>query len=401
MNKLSLTRVIVRRIADDWKLLLTVFIGIFIATTIGAGTPIYLESLDQLSFNAALDRIDEPKIDVFGAEIVATDRSVERAERVVTDAVEEHIADVYDSHERFIKSRVAIIGTPDIPLPEGTGEGIYVSRGYLQHLSNLPDHVQVRRGANGIRHHRQFPVWRTHRGRRFLRNGRALQARNRPSGHTFHRSPQSESRIYRRQRGSGRQRTCRIPRLYPGSHTCRTSGHRHRHRRHLQPPRPGRSDVGPGRRSAQSPGHRDSRPIPDGAETGGKPLGPLRRRDGHALRPAGPRRGDHLPRPRDVHKGRADAGRYPDQPPAHQYGAGNYRPARLPRVALERPGPHRVRSGGHGGDRHYTGTAWSHNRWDRPKGSFLANADQDRGRVQLLAGTWPARNYHGADCRLL
>ena len=146
MNKLSLTRVIVRRIADDWKLLLTVFIGIFIATTIGAGTPIYLESLDQLSFNAALDRIDEPKIDVFGAEIVATDRSVERAERVVTDAVEEHIADVYDSHERFIKSRVAIIGTPDIPLPEGTGEGIYVSRGYLQHLSNLPDHVKFVEG---------------------------------------------------------------------------------------------------------------------------------------------------------------------------------------------------------------------------------------------------------------
>ena len=146
MNKLSLTRVIVRRIADDWKLLLTVFIGIFIATTIGAGTPIYLESLDQLSFNAALDRIDEPKIDVFGAEIVATDRSVERAERVVTDAVEEHIADVYDGHERFIKSRVAIIGTPDIPLPEGTGEGIYVSRGYLQHLSNLPDHVKFVEG---------------------------------------------------------------------------------------------------------------------------------------------------------------------------------------------------------------------------------------------------------------
>ena len=146
MNKLSLTRVIVRRIADDWKLLLTVFIGIVIATTIGAGTPIYLESLDQLSFNAALDRIDEPKIDVFGADVVSTQRSIEHAERVVTDAIEEHIADVYDGHERFIKSRVAIIGTPDIPLAEGTGEGIYVSRGYLQHLSNLPAHVKFVEG---------------------------------------------------------------------------------------------------------------------------------------------------------------------------------------------------------------------------------------------------------------
>ena len=146
MKTLSLTRVIVRRIADDWKLLFTVFIGIVIATTIGAGTPIYLESLDQLSFNAALDRIDEPKIDVFGAEIIATERSVEAAERVVTEAVEEHIADVYDGHERFIKSRVAIIGTPELPLSEGSGEGIYVSRGYIQHLSNLPEHVKFTEG---------------------------------------------------------------------------------------------------------------------------------------------------------------------------------------------------------------------------------------------------------------
>ena len=146
MNKLSLTRVIARRIADDWKLLLTVFIGILIATTIGAGTPIYLDSLDQLSFNAALDRIDEPKIDVFGAEIVATEKSVEDAERVITEAVEEHLADVYDGHERFIKSRVAIIGTPDIPLAEGSGDGIYVSRGYIQHLSNLPEHVKFVEG---------------------------------------------------------------------------------------------------------------------------------------------------------------------------------------------------------------------------------------------------------------
>ena len=146
MNRLSLTRVIVRRIADDWKLLLTVFIGIVIATTIGAGTPIYLESLDQLSFNAALDRIDEPKIDIFGAEIVATERSINAAEKVITDAVQEHIAEVYDGHQRFIKSRIGIVGTPERPLAEGSGEGIYVSRGYLQHISNLSEYVNFTQG---------------------------------------------------------------------------------------------------------------------------------------------------------------------------------------------------------------------------------------------------------------
>ena len=152
MKRLSLTRVIVRRIVDDWKLLLTVFVGIMIATTVGAGTPIYLESLDQLSFNAALDRIEDPRIDVFGAEVVSTGRSVDAAEEVVTEAADQHVAYVYGGHERFSRSRVAIIGTPNIPLPEGSGDGVFVSRGYVQHLSNLDDYIEIVEGrmATGI-----------------------------------------------------------------------------------------------------------------------------------------------------------------------------------------------------------------------------------------------------------
>ena len=152
MKRLSLTRVIVRRVVDDWKLLSTVFVGIVIATTVGAGTPIYLESLDQLSFNAALDRIEDPRIDVFGAEVVSTGRSVDAAEGAVTDAIDRHIGYVYGGHERFGRSRVAIIGTPNIPLPEGSGEGVFVSRGYVQHLSNLDDYVRVVEGrmATGV-----------------------------------------------------------------------------------------------------------------------------------------------------------------------------------------------------------------------------------------------------------
>jgi|GEM_PF-384370 hypothetical protein len=146
MKQLSLTRVIVRRIVDDWKLLLTVFIGIVIATVIGAATPIYLNSLDQLSFNAALDRIEEPKIDILGAEVVASRQSIDAADKVITDAIAEHISEVYAGHERFIKSNVAIVGTPNLPLPEGNGEGVLVSTGYLQHLSNLPRYAEFIEG---------------------------------------------------------------------------------------------------------------------------------------------------------------------------------------------------------------------------------------------------------------
>ena len=154
-------------------------------------------------------------------------------------------------------------------------------------------------------------------------------------------------------------------------------------------------------RSAQSPRHRNSRAVLDGPETWGNPLSPLCRRDGHALRPAGPRRGDHLPRTGDLRQGRADAGQYAEKSSPRKYRAGDHRPTGIPRVAHEFRGQHRVRAGRNSEHGNHTRPARPDDRRDRASRRFFADADGDRGRVLLLARTWPARNHHGAGSRLL
>jgi uncharacterized membrane protein affecting hemolysin expression len=49
-NKLVISRMIVH-----WKLLLSIFIGILVASTLVAGAPVYIRTLERLSTSTAID----------------------------------------------------------------------------------------------------------------------------------------------------------------------------------------------------------------------------------------------------------------------------------------------------------------------------------------------------------
>ena len=152
-NQLSIPRVIIKRLADDWKLLLAVFIGIMIATTLAAGTPVYLGSLEELAFRSSLDRLSAADIEMTGADVVLSEKAIQEAEQSVTDAIDRHISPIYLERERYLKGGVSLIGLPTDPLPEGGGTGVIVSRGYLQYLSNLQNHsrfIEGRMAGNDI-----------------------------------------------------------------------------------------------------------------------------------------------------------------------------------------------------------------------------------------------------------
>ena len=143
-----------RRLADDWKLLLSVFIGIAISTTLAAGTPVYLDSLGQLSFRASLDAVSSPVLDVSvsGTTIPLTRNSLQQAERTLTDAVARHISPFYVGLQTFLRGGISVVGLPRQPLPEGGGSGITLSRGFMQHISNLEQHARFVEGrvATGV-----------------------------------------------------------------------------------------------------------------------------------------------------------------------------------------------------------------------------------------------------------
>ena len=144
MHQRSLLRVVVRRLSDDWKLLLSVFIGIALATTLAAGTPIYLDSLGELSFRVSLNRLPEGVvgITVTAPDIPLTEQSIQAADDSLNDAIESHLSPIYLGRQLYLRGGVSIVGLPDVPLPEGGGTGVIVSRGYFQNLSNLEEHVR-------------------------------------------------------------------------------------------------------------------------------------------------------------------------------------------------------------------------------------------------------------------
>ena len=139
MPRLSIQRLALRRLIDDWALLATLFVGIAAVATISALAPIYLTSLEQLAFNNSITKLSDKAmdIDVFASAVILEKASFDRAEQDLTDAIDDNISDIYVGREAFFKAANQLVDLPDRPLPKEPGTGEIVSRGYFQYLSNL------------------------------------------------------------------------------------------------------------------------------------------------------------------------------------------------------------------------------------------------------------------------
>ncbi len=144
----STPRLAAKRLAASWKLLLSVFFGILVATTLAAGTPVYLDSLDQLAFHSSLDSIPgtELEITVTNPNVVLAQKALQRVDNLVSDATRNHISEIQSGRERFLIGEVSVVGTPRRPIPEGGGTGVLTSRGYFQFLAELEEHSRFVEG---------------------------------------------------------------------------------------------------------------------------------------------------------------------------------------------------------------------------------------------------------------
>ena len=149
MRPLTTPKLIARRLLDDWKLLLSIFVGFVIAATLVAGAPVYFRSLQRVSVNTAVERTSAIFLNFFAyAPHVQFDReNVMGSEAYLVDAVQRNVGDIYRGHERYVQSPTYLIGKPGSPLPARPGPaGDQVSRGYVQYLSNMGRHVDVLAG---------------------------------------------------------------------------------------------------------------------------------------------------------------------------------------------------------------------------------------------------------------
>ena len=143
---MTTTSFVLKRLADDWKLLAAIFAGITVAATLLASAPIYLKTLERQGIDTAIDRADQSFLNIYGAapHIVLSRERLDATERAFEDAIANNIQDIYRGRERFLRSPTFLVGTrrnPLVPNTQGADRPPLVSRGYFQHLSNLEDHV--------------------------------------------------------------------------------------------------------------------------------------------------------------------------------------------------------------------------------------------------------------------
>lgn len=146
MRSFSTFGFIFKRLSSDWKLLLSIFAGILIASTLVAGAPVYLNSLSRLTLNTSIDRASILFLNIFAyaPNVPLNESSLNKTDGEIDRLIEENISDFYVNRERFLKATTMLVGTPRRPLENADVD--LVSRGYLQYLSNVENHVEFTSG---------------------------------------------------------------------------------------------------------------------------------------------------------------------------------------------------------------------------------------------------------------
>ena len=146
MRSFSTFGFIFKRLSSDWKLLLSIFAGIIIASTLVAGAPVYLNSLARLTLNTSIDRSSILFLNIFAyaPNVPLNEESLNVTDGEIDGLIETNISDFYVSRERFLKGTTLLVGTPWRPLANADVD--LVSRGYLQYLSNVEKNVEFTSG---------------------------------------------------------------------------------------------------------------------------------------------------------------------------------------------------------------------------------------------------------------
>ena len=157
-----MARLILKRLVDDRSLLLGVFAGVVLTTTIAAAGPAYLNSLAQLSFRTSVGSVSGRFLgtDIFATNVALSDRTMSAADETVSRAAERHLSPAYAGHTTYVRSSPYLVGIPGRELPDERTREVLL-RGYLQSLSGLDEHAAVSEGrlnAPGVAQGSRGPV---------------------------------------------------------------------------------------------------------------------------------------------------------------------------------------------------------------------------------------------------
>jgi len=159
MRPLSTPQFIAKRLADNWQLLLSVFVGITIAAALVSGAPVYIKSLGRIGFLSTLEKSSALALNIL---TISPDVPIDRdgltlVETSVEEAFQSNISSIYAGRDRYVKTdtvllnptpifpsvRLVLVQKPDSLFdkdPEAP------SLGYFMNSQSLDIHVTVVRG---------------------------------------------------------------------------------------------------------------------------------------------------------------------------------------------------------------------------------------------------------------
>jgi len=147
MKPLNTARLVIKRIVDDWRLMLSIFVGILVATTLVAGAPIYLRALERLAIDTAIARTADTTINfhIFAPNIPLSHPGIAESQQKLQAAVDDNITPIYRGQRRYLRSDTMVMGLPYLPLDRDGGRS-FASRGYIQYMSNIEDNIRFVEG---------------------------------------------------------------------------------------------------------------------------------------------------------------------------------------------------------------------------------------------------------------
>ena len=159
MHPLSTPQYIAKRLADNWKLLISVFVGIIIAATLVSGAPVYVKALGRIGFLASLEKSPPIVLNILTSSFdVPIDREgLTRVDTSVEEAFQTNVSPIYLGHNRYVKTEtvllnptpvfprahLALVQEPPTVFEEAEGPP---SLGHFMNLLGLSEHVNVVRG---------------------------------------------------------------------------------------------------------------------------------------------------------------------------------------------------------------------------------------------------------------
>ncbi len=143
MQSFSTIDLIRKRLAENRFLMFSIFASITVAVTLVAAAPVYMQALERLALNLAIDGLSrsDATITAFAFNIPLIDSVIEQTDQQVEEAISEELGPLRSSYQSYYMVDNYLAGIPRRPLPAPDGPGYPTSRAYFRYFTNLEQHI--------------------------------------------------------------------------------------------------------------------------------------------------------------------------------------------------------------------------------------------------------------------